>query len=151
MASGGSRLGSVPLGLRTTRSGTAGTRGPKSGGIQKRRGGAPRLDRDGDLVMDPSAGVNGNSASGNRGRGGSASGRGTRTAPGISTRGAAAGSGRHGGQGRARSGPTSIVKILGLMQSKAANNQDHGEKSLLEFLERKAHKEKNSAIRKVRV
>lgn len=35
---------------------TTSSRGPSRGGIQKRRGGTPRVDRDGDLVMDAVAG-----------------------------------------------------------------------------------------------
>ncbi|RFU25341.1 hypothetical protein B7463_g10995, partial [Scytalidium lignicola] len=123
-------------------------RGVGRGGIQKRRGGPVKVDRDGDLVMDAATTSDRNKSSGGR-HDGSSSNRG----------------GRMAGQGRGNLGtqrsqqailrglstqqanvleahiirPTSTtIRVDGLKSSKAASNPDGGLDSLLAFLERKA-------------
>ena len=118
------------------------------GGIQKRgrTGESPRIDRDGDLLMD---------AAGEKRR----SGRGRLDSPktAVSARG---GGGpprgpRHGSRAQAgiarglggkqvnvvgsRPRLTATLEVYGLAQSKAASNPDGGLQTLLEFIERKAN------------
>ncbi|KAH8815064.1 hypothetical protein F5884DRAFT_770939 [Xylogone sp. PMI_703] len=124
-------------------------RGVGRGGIQKRRGGSVRVDRDGDLVMDAAAASNRNKTTLTRHDGRPSPARG----------GSMTGQGR-GGLGSQRSQqailrglntrqanvlethisrPTSTtIRVDGLRSSKAASNADGGLESLLAFLERKA-------------
>lgn len=145
---------------RQTRSSTGASRPPARGGIAKRgRGPAPRVDRDGDLVMDAAAanksgaGINKNNSSTRRGT--------TRpSGPRANTR-------LQQNLARQLGGDTSLVpkapsaarlaannttlKVLGVKSSKAATNPDGGEKRLLEFLERKASTFKGPSRRQVTV
>ncbi|KAK7739970.1 nuclear mRNA export, poly(A)+RNA binding protein [Cytospora paraplurivora] len=145
---------------RQTRSSTGASRPPARGGIAKRgRGPAPRVDRDGDLVMDAAAanksgaGINKNNSSTRRGT--------TRpSGPRANTR-------LQQNLARQLGGDTSQVpkapsaarlaannttlKVLGVKSSKAATNPDGGEKRLLEFLERKASTLKGPSRRHVTV
>ncbi|ROW11221.1 hypothetical protein VMCG_01462 [Cytospora schulzeri] len=145
---------------RQTRSSTGASRPSARGGIAKRgRGPAPRVDRDGDLVMDAAAGnksgagINKNTSSTRRGT--------TRpSAPKANTR-------LQQNLARQLGGDTSQVpkapsaarlaannttlKILGVNSSKAASNPDKGEKRLLEFLERKASTMKGPSRRHVTI
>lgn len=133
------------------------TRSSARGGAGARRGGGPgRVDRDGDLVMDPSikttkpgGGIgkrsanndNKNASSAKRGRPGPRGG-----APGRSAIVAAQdkilrhinANGSDLGSRSRRSHNTTILRVEGLKQSKASSNQDQGLRILLEFLERKA-------------
>ncbi|KAL8387679.1 hypothetical protein RB595_009744 [Gaeumannomyces hyphopodioides] len=135
-----------------------GTRGSARGGIQKRRGGgAGRVDRDGDLVMDASSSARSNGigkrstnnphnrpARGRpaaRGGGGGAATRTMIAAQDKILRHLNAGSdlsNRISPSQRRGSGPTSILKVVGIKGSKAATNADKGVKNALDFLERKA-------------
>lgn len=127
-------------------------RGTGRGGIQKRRAGPPKVDKDGDLVMSQEEGGEAKGRSGGHSEGG------------RSSRGRAAG--REGqGAGTARGslsaqqtrqavirGLESLqtntpelrishdarLRVRGLTESKAASNPDGGLKDLLSFLERKA-------------
>ncbi|KLU84165.1 mRNA export factor mex67 [Magnaporthiopsis poae ATCC 64411] len=134
-----------------------GTRSSTRGGIQKRRGGgAGRVDRDGDLVMDasPSSRSNGigkrpannpNKHGATRGRPAARGGGGGVTRSIIAAQDKIL---RHLNSGsdlssrvssqRRGSGPTSILKVIGIKGSKAATNADKGVKNALDFLERKA-------------
>ncbi|RDL34497.1 NTF2-like protein [Venustampulla echinocandica] len=139
------RSSAAPRGSRNTSPSVRG------GGIQKRRAGPARVDKDGDLVMDPVA------AGGER-----KSGRGQLGGQKSRARGPGRGSG-----GPSRGGNAGIIKaqqaiirglgakqanvleshvttggtmarVDGLSSSKAASNPDGGVESLLAFLERKA-------------
>lgn len=131
---------------RITRSSNAPPRGSARGGIAKRRGGAARVDRDGDLVMDPSA----------SGRGGKKSGTGAgKPALPIRRRGASSSAPSSKSNTRLQqnllrqmepSGPRATrpnasvtLKIHGLTGSRASSNPDGGVEALLGFLERKAN------------
>ncbi|KAK0729390.1 hypothetical protein B0T21DRAFT_291827 [Apiosordaria backusii] len=109
------------------------------GGVSKHRA-AVRTDRDGDVSMGgPTPGSNpptGPSGRGNRGRGAS---RGSRTSSRLAQnlKSYVEGAAGHG----SRYAKTTL-KILGIKNSKAASNPDGGVKSLLEFIERKADKDK---------
>lgn len=133
---------------RGPRNGSPSVRG--RGGIQKRRTGPARVDKDGDLVMDAA------NEKGKAGRG--------RLDGSSSSRGQTSG---RGGKGPARGGLTSqraqqailrglegdqatllearrsrgnvTLRVDGLKSSKAASNSDGGLNSLLGFLERKAN------------
>ncbi|EOO00566.1 putative mrna export factor mex67 protein [Phaeoacremonium minimum UCRPA7] len=152
MAPGGPR-GATATATRPARGSASASRG--RGGIAKRsRGGAaPRVDRDGDLVMDPTAAANGNkSGSGfskpSKPPSGPARRNTPRTGPVASTAKLQQNLLRQigGDTSRLPNGPratrsqanTTTIKIFGLKASKAATNPDGGVKSLLEFLERKA-------------
>ncbi|ROW01504.1 hypothetical protein VSDG_02288 [Cytospora chrysosperma] len=146
---------------RQTRSSTGASRPSARGGIAKRgRGPAPRVDRDGDLVMDAAAGGNKSGAGINKNN--SLTRRGTTrpSAPKANTR-------LQQNLARQLGGDTSQVpnapsaarlaannttlKILGMKSSKAATNPDKGEKRLLEFLERKASTLKGPSRRHVTI
>ncbi len=144
------------------------SRGPSRGGIQKRRGGTPRTDRDGDLDMDAAAG---------RGRGRGAPSRPGQPYPTNGGRGGARGGTARGilderrvlrgmgsenaivtrprtntgvkgilkeasGSGRGRqekpAARLDCISVRGWTESKAASNPDRGLQNLLDFLERKA-------------
>jgi nuclear RNA export factor len=146
--------------------------GISRGGIQKRRAGPTRVDKDGDMVMD---------AIGGESRGG----RGGRGRPEGSSRGRASARANHGGgisrgtsqnaiirglesrqanilesrishgtsgdRGRKTdASPSQRLRVHGLKDSKAASNPDGGLGDLLAFLERKAvtlHSDKNKEVR----
>jgi nuclear RNA export factor len=138
---------------RGPRSATSSVRGGGRGGIQKRRAGsAPvKVDKDGDLVMDPAAADNkrrsgkGNieraspkpldnrRPNGGSGRGGNL---GMQRAQQAILRGIGAQQANVRDSHIATAGTT--LKVDGLSMSKAAGNADGGLESLLGFLERKA-------------
>lgn len=134
--------------------------GVTAGGIQKRgrAGQSPRIDRDGDLVMDPA----GEKRRTGRGRLDSpqplASGRGN----GGPVRGGPSRGPRQGGRNPAgivrgmakqpnmmdtRPRLTATLEVYGLAQSKAATNPDGGLQSLLEFIQRKANAKSTKPIK----
>jgi nuclear RNA export factor len=139
-----------PTAPRGPRNSSPSVRGGGRGGIQKRNKntGPPRVDRDGDLVMDAAA-------AGDKRR----SGKGRLEGP-ASSRGSGRGNGgpsRGGNLGTAKAQQAIIrglgakqaniveshtgnntLQITGLKSSKAASNPDGGLESLLSFLERKA-------------
>jgi nuclear RNA export factor len=138
-----------------SRSGISGGRGVSRGGIQKRKSGPVRVDKDGDLVMDAaSAGVqkngkarseatknsngrpsNGSSSNTGPTRGGRISQRAQQAIiRGLGAQGVQSGKGR----GRDVAAGMSYLSVRGLRQSKAASNPDRGVSALLSFLERKA-------------
>lgn len=137
---------------------SAAPRGPRNtspsvrgGGIQKRRAGPARVDKDGDLVMDPTAaGEERKSGKGQLG-GQKPRGRGSGRGGGGSSKGGNAGilkaqqaiiRGLGAKQANVLESHIStggtMVRIDGLNSSKAASNPDGGVESLLAFLERKA-------------
>ena len=144
---------------RQTRSSTGASRPPARGGIAKRgRGPAPRVDRDGDLVMDPAAGN----------KSGAGINKNTSTRRGTTrSSGPKANTRLQQNLARQLGGDTSQVpnapsaaklaannttlKVLGVKSSKAATNPDGGEKRLLEFLERKASTLKGPSRRHVTI
>ncbi len=136
-------------------------RGPSRGGIQKRAGGAVRVDKDGDLVMDAETGARrgkgrpeGNRApSGSRGRGSGRGGNSNTPHGNLSTSEAQRAIIRgldsrqfntvdskkfQRGDFARRERDTIEIRIPGLKESKAAHNPDGGLKDLLSFIERKA-------------
>jgi nuclear RNA export factor len=147
---------------RGPRNGSPGIQGGGRGGIQKRRAGPVRVDKDGDLDMDGS------------GRGKSGKGRLESPVPSRPQgagrgRGAAARGGLQGTQkvqqailrglgakqanvldSRLSTGNTTL-QIDGLKSSKAASNPDGGLESLLAFLERKAAGQDSGSNRTVRI
>lgn len=146
---------------RQTRSSTGASRPSARGGIAKRgRGPAPRVDRDGDLVMDAAAGGNKSGAGINKNNSSTRRGTTRPSAPKANTR-------LQQNLARQLGGDTSQVpnapsaarlaannttlKILGMKSSKAATNPDKGEKRLLEFLERKASTLKGPSRRHVTI
>ncbi|KAJ9157701.1 mRNA export factor mex67 [Pleurostoma richardsiae] len=161
----GPRSGSAAVATRTTRSSSAPSRGGGRGGIQKRRGGAPRVDRDGDLVMDTTTTNAAKSGSGfNKPptgparRGGGRGGAPMKTASKLQQNlirqlggDVSSLSSRVGGSRGPRSPNTTMLKVYGLKGSKAASNPDGGHKSLVEFLERKASKGRIITVKKSHV
>ncbi|KAK3945286.1 hypothetical protein QBC46DRAFT_371799 [Diplogelasinospora grovesii] len=135
--------------------GNAQRSGPRTsrGGITKRRNNTAKLDRDGDVSMDAPATGNGNADRGNRGGRGGRGTRGSQTSR-ASTQSSRIAqniknyAGGPGGPGHAsKTGFNRVtLKIQGLKNSKAASNPDQGQRSLLEFLERKASKDKEITI-----
>lgn len=140
--------GGTSTSTRQTRSSTGASRPSARGGIAKRgRGPAPRVDRDGDLVMDPTAAGNKSGAGINKNTSSTRRGTSRPSGPKANTR-------LQQNLARQLGGDTSQVpkapsaarlaannttlKVLGVRSSKAASNPDGGEKRLLEFLERKA-------------
>ncbi len=152
----------APTGPRTS---SPARRGMSRGGIQKRRTGPTRVDKDGDLVMD-----SGGSEVGGTSRGhyeGSRSSRGRASGRAGHTTGASRGSfgtqqgqqaiirgleslqahnelserGRESRKGNKRGldSPVTYLRVHGLLESKAASNPDGGLRDLLSFLERKAN------------
>ncbi|TPX11207.1 uncharacterized protein E0L32_001025 [Thyridium curvatum] len=131
---------------RNTRSTTRGTANTKGAGISKRRSGPSRIDRDGDLTMGAVPAPNGDNKKSATGRGRS----GPRTTRQKAVAAAEQKIVRHlGGAGSDLAARISdlpkkkvpvrkVFKVLGLDKSKAANNSDRGERSALEFLEKKA-------------
>lgn len=135
----------------TTRTSLRPTRGA---GVGKRRA-TPRTDRDGDVSMDSVAADSApTSPAAHSGRGGTRGNRGARA-------------GKGGSSGRSSTRlvqnvrnyasehfklrPFNVtIKVLGLKDSKAANNPDGGLRSLLDFLERKASKERPITLSRVR-
>jgi nuclear RNA export factor len=137
-----------PTGPRATRGNQPNHRGSRGGGIGKRRG-PSRTDRDGDVSMDsvtganPPTGPSSHSSRGSRGNRGNRGGRGGRVSARLAQNvrnyvseqdGTASG-------GKAQYNKVTL-KIHGLKDSKAAGNSDGGLRSLLDFLERKASKER---------
>lgn len=125
------------------------------GGIQKRKAGPTRVDKDGDLVMDPTATADKRRAARSQlGGSGSTRGKGAgRTNGGPSSRGGTAGMikaqqaiirGLSSKDSQANVLESRIttkgtrLQIGGFFSSKAATNPDGGIESLLAFLERKA-------------
>ncbi|KAH9909304.1 hypothetical protein F4778DRAFT_223477 [Xylariomycetidae sp. FL2044] len=155
MAPSGPRAGTGVQASRKTGSGKS-----HRGGINKRRGGTARVDRDGDLNMDSTAATNGSSRGAKRARDQpiptGPSGRATRSStagsrpPRASARAqqmiqrAITGSnGRYPAHISHGSRPvnatqTMTIQVEGLQSSKAASKEDGGLKDLLTFLERKA-------------
>ncbi|KAK4188377.1 putative mRNA export factor mex67 [Podospora australis] len=122
----------------------------RGGGITKARPNL-RTDRDGDVSMGAPAGgpkpPSGPSGRGNRGRGTAGATRGSRQSSRLAqnlNKYIADGT-PHGPKSHYNNNKTTL-KILGLKNSKAATNPDGGVKSLLEFLERKADKEKKVVL-----
>lgn len=155
----GPRGGNTATSTRNTRSSTGSARGPSQGsgrgrgGIGKRgRPSATRVDRDGDLVMDPGAAANPGArvskSSNNTSRRGTPRSNGSTRASGpkLNTR-LQQNVARHLGgdtsqvprapSARIASNNTTL-KVLGLRTSRAATNPDGGVKDLLLFLEKKA-------------
>jgi nuclear RNA export factor len=136
---------------RGPRGASPSVRGGGRGGIQKRRGGTPRVDKDGDLVMDPAAAADKRRSGRGRIEGVPTKPLGAGRANGGQTRGGSLGIqkaqqailrgiGAHQAnvvESRLASG-SSYLKIDGLSSSKAAANPDGGLEALLAFLERKA-------------
>ncbi|KAF4636361.1 hypothetical protein G7Y89_g1743 [Cudoniella acicularis] len=137
---------------RGPRNSSPSIRGGGRGGIQKRRGGAGpvRVDKDGDLVMDPTTAgekrrsgrgqIEGNAPSrgSGRGRGGPSrnASAGVLKAQQAIMRGIGA---KQANVLESRiTAPGSQLQVDGLNESKAASNPDGGLESLLAFLERKA-------------
>ncbi|EPE07868.1 mrna export factor mex67 [Ophiostoma piceae UAMH 11346] len=155
MAPSGPRGGDT----RNTRSSTRGNANKASGGGIRKSGG-PKLDRNGDVIMgnDPvaktSGGGNNRKSSGST-RGGRGGSRGAATAEQKIRRhlgavGDASLEKRISELPRKRAANTAarkVFKILGLEASKAATNADRGERSVLEFIERKSAKMGGSGIR----
>ncbi|KAK4206912.1 hypothetical protein QBC37DRAFT_107260 [Rhypophila decipiens] len=102
-----------------------------TGGISKRRGNVP-IDRDGDVSMDAPAGGS------NPGRGG----RGTRASKGSRGTARAARVSSYVEDNRPTRFNRQVLKIHGLKNTKAASNPDGGLRGLIEFIERKASKDK---------
>ncbi len=135
----------VPTGPRAAnKSSQRGSNRGTRGGITKNRG-PTRTDRDGDVSMDaPAAG--GASARGRGGRGQSSrassqqSSRVARNVKNYLESGAKPGSKAHFNR--------ITLKVHGLKDSKAAGNADGGRRSLLDFLARKANKDKKIVIGK---
>lgn len=138
---------------RTTRSSTRGnsTRGGTTGGTTgsgiKKRGGAPKTDRNGDVIMgnNPVAKTDGRK-SGQSTRGGRGGSRAVSSAEqkikrhlGVS--GEASLAKRISELPRKKFSNMAnrkVFKVVGLQQSKAASNADRGERGLLDFIERKS-------------
>ncbi|KAF5125535.1 mRNA export factor MEX67 [Metarhizium anisopliae] len=138
---------------RANRGATPRAKATTKGGIQKRRAGVTRTDVDGDLDMD-AVGKQAARAMGTETKGPKA--KTAKAAPGKSLRGTsataqavlkhvqgknsrlpAASSGRVT-RSRGKGVDLHFLRVHGLKQSKAANNQDGGLSDLLIFLERKA-------------
>ncbi|KAK0703802.1 hypothetical protein B0T26DRAFT_658965 [Lasiosphaeria miniovina] len=124
-------------------------RGSRGGGITKRRG-TPITDKDGDVAMDVPAtgsGTSGAPARDNRGaRGGK--GASTRSSSRIAENIRNYGGDSGQGQGSKAHFNRTTLKILGLRNSKAASNNDGGLGTLVNFIQRKASKEKPIRISK---
>jgi hypothetical protein len=149
-----------PTGPRAGTSNRTSLRPTRGGGVGKRRG-IPRTDRDGDVSMDsvlagnpptgpsgqPSRGSRG--ARGGRGRGGRGGGP-TRASSRLAQNVRNYVSEQDGTTRSTKGQPKVSIKILGLKDSKAANNPDGGLRSLLDFLERKASKERQITLGRVR-
>ncbi|KAK3330230.1 hypothetical protein B0H66DRAFT_51581 [Apodospora peruviana] len=142
-----------PTGPRggTSRPGPART--TRGGGISKRRHNPIKTDRDGDVAMDAAVGGPGNGKLGTAGRG---RGNAPRARGGSAPRGSTRASSRiaqnlrtYGADQPSKSNYNrAVLKVLGLKSSKAATNPDGGLRGLLEFLERKASKDKAITIGK---
>ncbi|RKF65355.1 mRNA export factor mex67 [Golovinomyces cichoracearum] len=135
---------------RGSRNSALHSRGITRGGIKKNRNCAARLDKDGDLVMDPS--ISGSKISANENK--TRSGRGLNELQGSSR---STGSARWKGSNRASKSGTrrsqqaiirgiraqqvtelETLEVVGLGTSKASSDPDGGLESLIGFLERKA-------------
>ncbi|CAG8951266.1 hypothetical protein HYFRA_00008015 [Hymenoscyphus fraxineus] len=142
----------APSAPRAHRNGSPSVRG--RGGIQKRKAGGTRVDKDGDLVMDPAIAADKRRAARSQlGGSGPSRGQGSGRANGGPPRGANAGlikaqqaiiRGLNAKSAQANVLESRItaagtrLQIEGLSSSKAAANPDGGMESLLAFLERKA-------------
>jgi len=149
--------------------GSSATRNGGRGGIQKRRAGsAPvRVDKDGDLVMDPAAA----GAAGEKRRSGKGRIEGTPSKP-LDSRRTNSGPNRGGSLGMQRAQAAILkgigaqqanllesrtttsnttLKVAGLKLSKAAGNADGGLESLLAFLERKAKAHDKNPNREIKI
>ncbi|KXX79744.1 mRNA export factor MEX67 [Madurella mycetomatis] len=124
-----------------------GARRPRAGGVTKRRS-TPMTDKDGDILMDSEPANAPTGPSGNRGRGrGRGHGRGaardvqtfTRLAQNINYH-------LDSQDSKKPQFDKTTMKILGLKGSKAAGNPDGGLRSLLDFLERKASRDKRITL-----
>ncbi|KAH8676751.1 putative mRNA export factor MEX67 [Tricladium varicosporioides] len=149
---------------RGPRNSSPSVRGGGRGGIQKRRAAGPvRVDKDGDLVMDPAA-AGEKRRSGRGGLDGRVTVRGAGRDRGGSSRGGISGTlktqqaiikGMNAKQANvleARvSHPGTQLRIDGLAASKAASNPDGGLESLLAFLERKASGHDTASNRSVKI
>ena len=151
--------------MRNTRSSTRGSAKASGGGIRK--SGGPRLDRNGDIIMGNDAaaktpgGPGGSSTRKGSGstRGGRGGARGTAAAEQKIRRhlgavGEASLEKRISELPRKRAANMAarkMFRIVGLQASKAAANADRGEKSVLEFIERKSAKMGGSGIRVIKV
>ncbi|QUC17927.1 uncharacterized protein UV8b_02168 [Ustilaginoidea virens] len=154
----------------TTRGATTGAKTTTRGGVQKRRAGATRADLDGDLDMDAigkrAARTVATEAKNGKGRparaGTGKNPRGVSTAAqtvlkhlsrnevsSLASRVSEANSGRSS-RGRGKGNGLCFLRVHGLKQSKAANNQDGGLSDLLSFLERKASSLTSSAGKQTR-
>lgn len=137
------------------------------GGVQKRKAGPTRVDKDGDLVMDPTAAADKRRAARSQLGGNGSRGQGTgRANGGPSSRGGTAGMikaqqaiirGLSAKQSQANVLESRIttsgtrLQIGGLSSSKAAGNPDGGVESLLAFLERKASGLDNDSNKAVKI
>lgn len=149
---------------RGPRNSSPSVRGGGRGGIQKRRAAGPvRVDKDGDLVMDPTA-AGEKRRSGRGGLEGRVTVRGTGRDRGGSSRGGISGTlktqqaiikGMNAKQANVLesriSQPGTQLRIVGLAASKAASNPDGGLESLLAFLERKASGHDTASNRSVKI
>lgn len=162
----GPRGGATSTTTRNTRSNANGARGSSHGGgrgrggIAKRgRSSAPRVDRDGDLVMDPNAstrsGAGANKSSNSAPRRGTSrpNGASRSSAPNKSNSRLQQNIVRHLGGDTSQiprapssriSSNNTTLKVFGLKTSRAATNPDGGVKDLLLFLEKKATNIKNA-------
>ncbi|KAI1277083.1 hypothetical protein F5Y07DRAFT_364030 [Xylaria sp. FL0933] len=154
MAPMGPKKGSAANNTRSTRNAQTNTgKASSRGGISKRRAGGPlRVDRDGDLNMDPSAMANSSQSQPKRPKNNS-------TPSGVATRsslrnskptakaqeiiqrvlnGDASQVSARRASRRTDTVPSVILKVEGLKASKAASNEGGGLKELLTFLERKS-------------
>jgi len=140
-------------GTNSRREGREGGRGARGGGITKRRGNVG-TDRDGDVSMDAPAGGSANGRPNPTGRGNRGAARGSRGTTRTSSRIAQNVKnyiGDHGQVGQLPKGQfnRATLKVHGLKDSKAANNPDGGLRSLVDFIERKASRDKKLTISKV--
>ncbi|KAG9238343.1 putative mRNA export factor MEX67 [Amylocarpus encephaloides] len=138
------------------------------GRIQKRKAGPPRVDRDGDLMMDAEGSgqkrksarvqLGDKDSSGGRGRRGRGSGgpfragnRGIINAQQAIMRGLGAKQSQANILGSRITSDGAMLRIDGLESSKAASNPDGGVESLLAFLERKASSLDSKSNRTVKI
>ncbi|KAK0633535.1 hypothetical protein B0T14DRAFT_561124 [Immersiella caudata] len=143
----------APTGPRAASGSTRPATRASRGGISKRRV-AGKTDRDGDVSMDAPAGsgLNGGVAAG---RGGTRGGRGARDSRGSTRAGSRITQNVKnyiGSRGSVATNKTHFnkvtLKVHGFRESKAALNDDGGRRSLIDFLERKASKDKKVTISK---
>lgn len=144
-------------GTNSRREGREGGRGARGGGITKRRGNVG-TDRDGDVSMDAPAGGSGSGSGNGRpnpaGRGTRGAGRGSRGTTRTSSRIAQnvknyVGDRGQVGQLSKAQFNRATLKVYGLKDSKASTNADGGVRSLVDFIERKASRDKKITISKV--